>query len=179
MLSVLVFIGSFLFLFGITIIFPEIPPGQIICDILGNSQTNYPIMGIAGEVLVAGIINGLIFGVIIAILFSYFRGPPKGKVNLPVWVPRYTTSQNSTTERKSSKRQYNRSFQRIKKTQDFTIIQGIGYRYSLKLKKMGIETIDDLLHVSSTKTGRNYLAKNVGVSPSTILRWAHQAKSCR
>jgi hypothetical protein len=175
----LVLVISFLFLFGISLIFPEIPPGRTICDILGNSQTNYPILGISGEVILAGIINGLVFGVIIAILFSYFRGPPKGKVDLPVWVPRYTTSQNSTTECKSPKRNDNSSFQRLKKSQDIMVVPGIGYRYSDKFKKIGIETIDDLLYASSTKTGRNYLAKNIGVTPSTILRWTHQAKSNR
>jgi hypothetical protein len=179
MLGLLVFVASFLFLFSITMIFPDMQPGKILCDVLGNSETNNLIAGVSGELLIAAMINGLVWGIIIVIVYSYLRGPPKGKVTMPIWVPGYTTSRSSTIEHKSPKQYDEHSFQRIRKTQDVETIEGIGYIYGHKLRKIGIKTVDDLIHVGSTRTGRNYLAKNIGVTPSTILNWIHQAEARR
>jgi len=177
MLGVLVFVASFLFLFTITMIFPNMPPGQIVCDVLGNSEANYLIAGVSGDLLVVAMINGVVWGVIIVIVYSYLRGPQKGKVTMPVWVPGYTTSGSSTIEHKSPKQYDEPSFQTIRKTQDVETIEGIGYIYGRKLRKISIRTVDDLIQVGATRTGRNYLAKNTGVTPSTILNWIHQAKA--
>ena len=177
MLVVLVFIASFIVLLIGTIMFPAIQPGQMVCDVLGNSETNYLIAGISGERLISGIINGLVWGVIIVVIYSYLKGPSKGKVNLPIWVPGYTTSDNSKIENESLKQHDKQSFLRMKKIQDIERVEGIGYKYGCKLRKIGIENVDDLLQVGYTRTGRNYLAKNIGVSPSTIRDWVYQAEA--
>jgi len=177
MLGVLVFVASFLFLFIISLIFPNMPPGQILFDVLGNSETTYLIAGVSEEILLAAMINGLVWGVIIVIVYSFLRGPQKQKVNLPVWVPGFASSHNSKIEHKSPK-QYNKpSLQRLKKTQDIEAIEGIGYIYGRKLRKIGINTVDDLIQIGYTSTARNYIANKIGVTPLTILNWINQAES--
>jgi predicted flap endonuclease-1-like 5' DNA nuclease len=179
MLGALVFIASFLFLFVATIMFPNIPPGQIICNILGNSETNDVIAGVPGELLVAATINGLVWGVIIAIAYSYLRGPQKGKVTLPVWIPGYTTSRSSTIDNKAPKKEEDKpAFKRIRKTQIETI-KGIDYIYGRRLRELGIETIDDLIEAGSTADGQKQLANIIGVKPPTILNWVQQAEATR
>jgi hypothetical protein len=176
MLGALVFVASFVFLFIITLMFPNVPPGQIICEVLGNSETTHKIAGVSGELLVASMINGLIWGVIIVIVYSYLRGPSKGRISLPVWLPGYATSNNSRTEKKTTK-QRDETFQEIRKPQDLESIEDIGYIYARRLRKLDINTVDDLIRVGSTKNGRNYLAGIIGVTPSTVLNWINQAEA--
>jgi len=95
MLGLLVLAASSLFFFGITMIYPNVPPGQMVVDAFRNSETNYMIAGVSGELLIAAIINGLIWGTIFFILYSYCRGPQKEKKTLPVWVPGHATARNS------------------------------------------------------------------------------------
>jgi hypothetical protein len=177
MIGTFVFVASFLLLVTITLLFPNVPPGQIICDALGNSETSYSLAKISGEHVVASIINGLIWGVIIVMVYSYLRGPSKGKISLPVWLPGYTTSHNSKNENKSTKKFANSSFQERRKLQDLESIQGIGYIDIFKLKQIDINTVDDLLYVASSKSGRNNLAQIIGVAPSKIRSWVNHAEA--
>jgi hypothetical protein len=160
-------ISFIVFLVG-TLIFPSLPPGQTIIEALGNFGSDYFILGIPGQVFFSGIINGLIWGLIIILVYSYFKGPGKETVDLPVWVPGYTTSHNSKIENKSSNNQV--------KAKDIETINGIGYVYGRKLRKIGIKTLNDLFQVGNTRAGRKYLAKNIGVPPSTVLKWIYQAE---
>ena len=177
MLGALVFVASFLFLFIITMMFPSVPPGKMICDVFGNSETIYSLADVSGELILASVTNGLIWGAIIVIFYSYLRGPSKEKISLPVWLPGYAMSHNSKTENKSTKQQDKPSFQEIRKTQDLASIEGIGYIDARRLKKLDINTVDDLLHVASTRNGRKNLARLIGVPPSTVLNWVHQAEA--
>ena len=95
MLGILVFAASFLFVFSITMIFPNVPPGQMVVDVFRNFETNYMLAGVSGELLIASIINGLVWGTIILIIYSYCRGPQKRKTTLPVWVPGHATARSS------------------------------------------------------------------------------------
>jgi hypothetical protein len=95
MISFLVFVTSFLSLFTVTIIFPDLPPGYIIIEFFRNPEINYHIAGISGDVLISALINGISWSVIITLIFFFWRGPEKGKRNLPVWIPGYAKSNNS------------------------------------------------------------------------------------
>lgn len=95
MISFLVFITSFLSLFTVSIILPDLPPGYIIIEFFTNPELNYIIAGISGEVLISAVINGVSWSVIITLIFFFWRGPEKGKRNLPVWIPGYAKSSNS------------------------------------------------------------------------------------
>jgi hypothetical protein len=175
MIILLVFLVSFLVFLFTTIFFPFFPPGEIICGFLRNSRPDYMIAGISGELLISGIINGLIWGVIIILLYSYWKGPGKERVNLPVWIPGYTTSHNSKIGSRSIQKNDN-SLKFTSKTREIELIDGIGYAYGRKLRKIGITTVEDLFQVGYTKTGRDYLAEKVGVNHPTVAYWIRQAK---
>ena len=179
MLGIVVFVVFFTFFFSVTLIVPNMPPGQIICSALGNSETSYPVAGISGETLVAGIVNGLIWGVIIIILYSYSSGPQKGKVSLPVWVPGYTQSSSSADEDKPSEQYDGNSLRRVRKTvtEPIESIDGIGPMYGHMLRNVGISNLDDLLVMGATRKGRQYLANKLDVSPTLILEWVNQAET--
>ena len=72
MLGLTVFGIFFIISLILTFIFPIFPPGKIVIDFLRNSETDYYIIGISGELLVSGIINGLVWGIITVIILSYF-----------------------------------------------------------------------------------------------------------
>jgi len=177
MLVIFVFVASFIVIFSATlVVFPSMPPGQLIFAILGNSETDYLVAGVSAELLISALINGLVWGVVILLVYSYWRGPAKTKVNLPIWVPDYTTSRGSEVKNKTQKQHIRSSLPIIKEPQDITSVEGIGYIYGRKLRKIGINTVDDLLQKGSTITGRNELATEMEVTQSTVLNWLRQAE---
>lgn len=173
MLIILVFVSSFLVFFGISIIFPNMPPGQLICEIFGNSESSYLIAGVSGEFILSSIVNGVVWGAILIIVYSYARGPSRRKIHLPVWLPGYATSRNSKTGQESPAK----LLRGTGNTEDIETIDGIGSVHASRLRKLGIRTVDDLINAGFTKTGRIYLANNIGVNHSTILYWVHQAEA--
>ena len=74
---------------------PNIPPGYLLVDFFRNAATNNVIAGISVDLILKATINGIIWGVIILLIYSYYKGPQKDKKSLPVWVPGYTTSRSS------------------------------------------------------------------------------------
>jgi hypothetical protein len=95
MLGVIVFLASFLFLFISTLLFPGVPPGSLLVDFFGNSETNILLAGISGDLLVSALINGLCWSVIVTVVYLFWKGPDKKKKDIPVWVPGYAKSHNS------------------------------------------------------------------------------------
>ncbi|MCP4077990.1 MAG: DUF4332 domain-containing protein [Gammaproteobacteria bacterium] len=55
-----------------------------------------------------------------------------------------------------------------KNTQD---VEGIGPRYAELLKQEGIVTIEKLLEVGCSKSGRKALAKKTSINEKNILKW--------
>lgn len=179
MLGLVVFAVFFTFFFSVTLVFPSIPPGQLICAVLGNSETCYPVAGISGETLVSGLVNGLIWGVIIIILYSYSRGPQRRQVELPVWVPGFTQSCNSADESNISRQHVDEgSFDDFSRANAAPIesIDGIGSLYGQVLRSLGINNVDDLLIMGSTQNGRQNIANKLEISHSLVLNWVIQAE---
>jgi len=58
-------------------------------------------------------------------------------------------------------------------------ISGIGPVYGRLLRIMGIETVRDLLRHGSTKHAQRLIARQVGVTPATVLRWVYQGDLLR
>ncbi|HNT53480.1 MAG TPA: DUF4332 domain-containing protein [Anaerolineaceae bacterium] len=54
-------------------------------------------------------------------------------------------------------------------------IEGIGEAYAVKLKAIGIATIEALLEKGSTPKGRKELAEKTGISDTLILKWVNRA----
>ena len=60
-----------------------------------------------------------------------------------------------------------------KPSQNVINVEGIGLIYAETLKKIGIETTNDLLLAGTTPQDREELAKKTGVSPNLILEWVN------
>jgi len=60
-----------------------------------------------------------------------------------------------------------------KPSQNIINVEGIGLIYAETLKKIGIETTNDLLLAGTTPQDREELAKKTGVSPNLILEWVN------
>ncbi|MEM7281333.1 MAG: DUF4332 domain-containing protein [Pseudomonadota bacterium] len=54
-------------------------------------------------------------------------------------------------------------------------IEGIGPTYAENLGKAGIQTVEDLLEVGGTKSGRDKIAQASGCSDSQVLGWVNMA----
>jgi len=178
MLIILVFVASFVLFFSATFsAVPSLPPGQLIFEIFGNPEADYMIFGVSAELIVSALMNGIIWSVIIVLGYSYWKGPSKANVDLPVWVPGYTTSRSSSTSEETVKKHKDTSsLQIIQEPQDIESVEGIGYIYGRKLRALGINTVDDLLQKGSTIGGRIHLANRLEVTEVTILNWLRQAE---
>ena len=95
MIGYLLFLTSFLSLFAVTLIFPNLPPGYILVNYFKNPEINLLITGISGELFMSALINGISWSLIITLIFVFWKGPEKGKRNLPLWIPGYAKSDNS------------------------------------------------------------------------------------
>ena len=54
-------------------------------------------------------------------------------------------------------------------------IEGIGEKYSDKLEKAGVKTVEALLEVGATRKGRKEIAARAKVSEKMILDWVNRA----
>lgn len=54
-------------------------------------------------------------------------------------------------------------------------IEGIGPKYTEKLKNIGINTVQNLLDKGCARTGRKDLAEKTGISETLILEWVNMA----
>ena len=59
------------------------------------------------------------------------------------------------------------------------IIEGIGEAYELKLKEVGIKSVEQLLEACTSKKGRAELAKKADISEKLLLKWANFADLMR
>jgi predicted flap endonuclease-1-like 5' DNA nuclease len=155
MIAAVVFIIVFVFCVLLTFIGITLPPGYVIIQefIPNLIHSDY-------SVLIEGIINGVIYGIISWFIFSISKTihdriqPPKETVVKIV---------NSTVAEQSP------SSSRIIE------IEGIGSKYAKKLNSIDIKTTEDLLENGGTKQARKDLAKKTGISETIILEWVNMA----
>ncbi|HAT8178566.1 TPA: DUF4332 domain-containing protein [Legionella pneumophila] len=58
-------------------------------------------------------------------------------------------------------------------------LEGIGPKYAEMLRRVGIESQEDLLRVCSGRRGRFRVAEQTGISHKLILKWTNQADLAR
>ena len=182
MLGVALFVASFLFLFGITIVVPTLHPGEILYAFLGISEITSPISGISGMVLVKGVTNGLFWGIIVFITFRLFSSSSRKRKKFPAWFPSYTTSRASTSNYVPPKTYVKKPSRKVRKRRTHVpldkkieAIEGIGPIYGKRFRRSGVWTIDDLLREGYDRSGRYHLGRELGVSASTVLKWVCRA----
>jgi len=78
--GVLVFLGVFALVLIASLGSPNLPPGRQIYDFLGAPETNYPIIGIPATTLVIAALNGIVYGVIAWLIFSFAERAGKSKL---------------------------------------------------------------------------------------------------
>ena len=123
--------------------------------------------------LAEGIINGVIYGIIIWFTFSIammIYEKMRGQKEVVVKV-----EQTSKPLEKEEKIQTTTS----KGLMDIEEIEGIGSTYGKQLKDQGIMTTDGLLSSGSTPKGRKQLAEKTGISEKLILEWVNLADLLR
>ncbi len=54
-------------------------------------------------------------------------------------------------------------------------IEGIGEVYGARLRSLGITMVADLLKAGATRSGRERLARDLGVTPQRVLEWVNRA----
>src|SRR3989337_2467530 len=66
----IVFIAAFLLFLAITLGYAGLPPGRQIYDAIVGVETDYPILGIPAPTFASAILNGVIYGVIIWLVYT-------------------------------------------------------------------------------------------------------------
>lgn len=70
MRGAIIFIAAFVVFLLITIGYSSLPPGQMIYDAVVKAETDYEVVGVPATLLVAAVINGVIYGVIIWLIYT-------------------------------------------------------------------------------------------------------------
>lgn len=77
----LVFLAVFAVLLLATLAVPDIPPGKQIYEALGVAESDYLVLGVGISVLVQAVFNGVIYGVVAWLVYTFgskaFRRKPK------------------------------------------------------------------------------------------------------
>jgi len=66
-----VFLIAFFAMLVATLAAPGIPPGRALYDLLGVPDTDYPVLGIPTTTLVIAVFNGVVYGVIAWLVFTF------------------------------------------------------------------------------------------------------------
>ena len=70
MRGAIIFIAAFLLFLVITLGYSSLPPGQMIYDALVGAETDYEVLGVPASLLIVAILNGVIYGVIIWLIYA-------------------------------------------------------------------------------------------------------------
>jgi hypothetical protein len=82
-----VFLFVFVIGLAVTLSSPDLPVGRQIYDALGLEDTAYPIMGMPAPTFGSAILNGVIYGVIVWLIFTIARRGPKQQQPIPDTKP--------------------------------------------------------------------------------------------
>ncbi|HTY46799.1 MAG TPA: hypothetical protein VMB46_03940 [Methanomassiliicoccales archaeon] len=74
MKGAIIFLLVFAALLLVTLAAPGIPPGKQVYDAVVGTETDYPVLGIAATTLVSAVINGVIYGFIVWLIYDLTWG---------------------------------------------------------------------------------------------------------
>ncbi len=174
MIGAVIFVIFFLVFLAVTFGFPILPPGSLIHELLGIPQTGYTVLGIPAWLLINAIVNGVVYGFVIWLMYSLVSRATGG-----VEKPAQQILQVQGEEKLPETRE---KIEEVKETggkADIERIEGIGPTYAKRLVEAGIRTIADLLEVGSTRKGREDLWEKTGISVKLILEWVNIADLSR
>jgi hypothetical protein len=67
----IVFLIAFFAMLVATLAAPSIPPGRALYDLLGVPDADYPVLGIPTTTLVIAVFNGVVYGIIAWLVFTF------------------------------------------------------------------------------------------------------------
>jgi hypothetical protein len=70
MKGALIFLAVFIIVLLATIAYPDLPPGKQIYSALGVATSDYPVLGIQVTTLVEAVFNGIIYGIVVWIIYT-------------------------------------------------------------------------------------------------------------
>jgi hypothetical protein len=70
MKGALIFLAVFIIVLLVTIAYPDLPPGKQIYGALNVATSDYPVLGIQVTTLVEAIFNGIIYGIVVWIIYT-------------------------------------------------------------------------------------------------------------
>lgn len=180
MSKLLVFVVAFVSILGLTLVFPGLPPGEILLSFLGISFDSLSFLGISGTLLISGIINGVFWGLIFLGFYVLVNRVSRKKDLPPMPTQPYIpepvplkTEVSYPTKKPVPKIIKRKTF--VSLDQEIETIEGIGPTYGTRFRRMGIRVVEDLLRAGSTRKRRQELATELGVSPKTLLKWVYRA----
>ena len=155
MIGAVVFVIVFVLFLLLSLVGIALPPGDIIIReyIPGILQTDY-------ANLAEGIINGVIFGIVVWVIFS---------------ISKMVYDKMQSPKEVLVKLEDNSRGESLPSSSRIIEIEGIGAAYAKKLNAAGIKTTDELLDSGGTKQGRKELAEKTGIAETIILEWVNMA----
>jgi predicted flap endonuclease-1-like 5' DNA nuclease len=175
--------AAFLLVIGITLVFPSLPPAQLLSQYLEIPQPTQSIWGISLTTILNGITNGLFWLAIAATIYGlarYRESDPLPPMPVPPKLstpPPEPTPVDTRTNKIPPLITVNK--QPVESEQSVEMINGIGPTYGESLRNSGIETVNDLIRAGATKLGRQRLANRVGVTYASVLKWVHRGDLLR
>ena len=79
MIGAVIFVICFLAFLAITLGVPTLPPGDMIHELLSIPVIDYPVLGIPAWLLINAIVNGVVYGFVIWLVFSIVNIATKRK----------------------------------------------------------------------------------------------------
>lgn len=71
MKGAIVFLTVFIVFLAVTLGYLDLPPGRQLCNLVGVPETEYPVLGIPATTLVIAVFNGVVYGVIAWLIFTF------------------------------------------------------------------------------------------------------------
>ena len=173
MIGAVIFVIFFLVFLAVTLGVPTLPPGNMIHELLGIPLTETPVLGIPTWLLINAIVNGVVYGFIIWLVYSVIaKTTGVGKKPSQIIQQPISIQEVEIKEKKEE-------VEEIRQKERIIDLEGIGPNYAKELESAGIKTTEDLLESGSTRKGRRALAKKTGISSKLILEWVNLADLLR
>ncbi|MGW8288982.1 MAG: DUF4332 domain-containing protein [Candidatus Bathyarchaeia archaeon] len=182
--TVVVFAGVFLILAAVTLVIPILPPGELVLEVAGFPQVTVSFFGFSVSTILNGLVNGLLWGFVAAVVYALARRGTEREPLLPLPKPEELPSTPpramlvNESEKKIPPAMTVRQG-RFWNDRDVKSIEGIGPLRGRLLNGMGVRTVDDLLKVGATSVGRQRIARRLGVSYRMVLSWVHRGDLLR
>lgn len=184
MSAVAVFAGFFVALTAITFVIPFLPPAQLLYETLNIPQPTLYVMGISVSTFLQCATNGFIWGIFAAAVYSLSRRHYRSKPLRP--LPAHQPLPETPPEPKPLDWRADKyppaliiTKESGRTEQEIETIEGIGALRGRMLRNAGIRTVDDLLRAGATRSKRQRLATEFGVSHTTINKWVYRADLLR